>query len=138
MTGGELFAFVVDPNSQGVWVAAGDVDGDGRADLITGAGSGAPVVRVFSGTDRRTLAAYPAFDPLVMDGLIPGQRYGWNAGVRVGVVDTDGDGNVEVAAGAGAGLPAGGRIHDPLSGGLLREPLALTPAFLGGIFVGGI
>src|SRR5262249_3909658 len=37
----------------GVWVAAGDVNDDGRADIIVGADAGgSPRVRVFSGSDN--------------------------------------------------------------------------------------
>jgi hypothetical protein len=32
-----------------VRVAAGDLDGDGKADIVTGAGANAPHVKVFSG-----------------------------------------------------------------------------------------
>ena len=61
----ELSGFVAyDPGFRGgVHVAAGDVDGDGRTDLITGAGPGGPPhVRVFSGADGRELASFAAFD----------------------------------------------------------------------------
>ena len=45
-------------------VAAGDVDGDGLADIITGAGAGGgPHVRAFSGADLSELASFFAFDP---------------------------------------------------------------------------
>ena len=50
----ELASFLAfDPGfTGGVHVAAGDINGDGRADLIVGAGAGAaPHVRVFSGAD---------------------------------------------------------------------------------------
>jgi hypothetical protein len=54
----------------GVFVAAGDLDGDGRAELVTGAGRGGlPRVRVFgrasSGrvTERASFLAYPQTFP---------------------------------------------------------------------------
>ena len=55
--------FAYDPAfAGGVRVAAGDLDGDGRVDLITGAGpGGGPHVRVFSGVDLHELASFFAF-----------------------------------------------------------------------------
>src|SRR5206468_10173206 len=50
--------------SGGVFVAAGDVNGDGRADIITGAGPGGkPHVKVFSGADRSVLYSFGAYQP---------------------------------------------------------------------------
>lgn len=47
----------------GVLVAAADIDGDGRADVITGAGAGGgPHVRVSSGADSSLLVEFFAYD----------------------------------------------------------------------------
>ena len=76
----------------GVRVAAGDVDGDGRADIITGAGpGGGPHVRVFSGVDLHELASFYAFDPT------------FAGGVSVAAGDIDGDGHADIITGAGPG-----------------------------------
>jgi hypothetical protein len=78
----------------GVYVAAGDVDGDGKADIIAGAGEGGrPHVRVFSGATGRRIGSF----------------YAWSKnrrlGVRVAAGDIDGDGRAEIAV---AGGPGGG------------------------------
>ncbi len=62
-------------------MAAGDVNGDGRADIVTGAGpGGGPHVRVFSGVDLAVLASFFAYDP------------GFHGGVSVAAGDINGDG----------------------------------------------
>src|SRR5262249_27100404 len=59
----------------GVWVAAGDVDGDGRADIITGAGPGAfPHVEVFSGANLSLLRSFLAYAPSFTGGGAGGGR----------------------------------------------------------------
>lgn len=94
VTGAERSSFFAFPaNFQGgVFVAAGDVDGDGRAEIVAGAGPGAgPHVKVFdgvTGAERSSLFAYSA---------------GFQGGVRVAVGDVNGDGRAEIITGAGAG-----------------------------------
>jgi autotransporter-associated beta strand protein len=47
----------------GEYVGAGDINGDGRDDIITGAGKGGgPHVRVFSGVDNSVIASFLAYD----------------------------------------------------------------------------
>jgi len=73
----------------GVSVAAGDIDGDGAADIIAGKNSGdAMDVRAFSGKTGSTLADFSAFDIT------------FKGGVTVAAGDTDGDGKAEIVVGA--------------------------------------
>ena len=51
-------------------VAAGDINGDGKADIIAGAGpGGGPNVTVFSGVDGSPIDAFFAYDPHFTGGL---------------------------------------------------------------------
>ena len=69
----------------GVLVATGDVNRDGIADIITGAGSGASNghVKVFSGRTWTQLASFQAYN-------------GFTGGVRVSAADVNGDGVAEI------------------------------------------
>jgi hypothetical protein len=54
----------------GVRVAGGDVNGDGRADIITGLGpGGAPLVRVFDGVTLTPISEWLAYDPAFTGGV---------------------------------------------------------------------
>src|SRR5262249_17565263 len=103
----------------------GDVNHDGKADVVTGAGpGGGPNVKVFRGTDLAVLQSYYAYAP------------SFAGGVRVGVRDVNGDGYSDVITGAGpgGGPPVG--VFDGRSVTVIREFFAYDPTFLGGVQVG--
>ena len=105
----------------GVYVAAGDVNGDGRADIITGAGAGGgPHVRVFSGVAGRRSSSSPASSPTT-----PPSR----GGVRVAAGDVNGDGRADIVTGAGAGGGPHVRVFSGAADGSgeLAELLRLRP-----------
>src|SRR5690606_13400811 len=75
----------------GVRVATGDVNGDGKADIITGAGPGAgPHVKVFSGLGG---------GPVISD-FFP-YTPSFTGGVYVAAGDVNGDGRADITTGAG-------------------------------------
>lgn len=85
----------------GIFVAAGDFNNDGYADVVTGANAGGgPHVVVVSGKNPRTqLASFFAYAP------------SFTGGVRVGVADVNNDGVEDIITGAGVtGGPAVGRF----------------------------
>lgn len=114
----------------GVYLAAGDVDGDNQIDLITGAGEGGgPHVRVFSGATGEQLpgdiGSFLAYDS------------GFNVGVRVAAVDITGDGKADVITTPGEGGGPNVRAFDADSQGPeeIRNRLVGDASFTGGIFV---
>ncbi len=110
----------------GVSVAAADVNDDGRADIIAGAGpGGGPEVRVFNGLDLAQLAGFFAFEA------------NFSGGALVAAADADGDGRADAIAGAGAGGGPQVGIFNALAGNPIDAFFAYDGAFTGGVFVGG-
>jgi hypothetical protein len=115
----------------GVYVAAGDVNGDGKADMIAGAGpTGGPNVVVYSGADGSVLANFNAYGPF------------FQGGVRVAAADVNGDGHADIITAAG---PTGGPnvvVFDGSNPGnpsaVLDNFFAYSQTFLDGVFVGGL
>ena len=96
----------------GIFVASGDVDGDGRDDLITAADSGAgPHVKVYSGATGQVIRSFWAFDQ------------GFQGGVRIASGDLDGDGYDDIIAASGPGA-AHVRVFSGKTGQLFAGPLS--------------
>jgi hypothetical protein len=107
----------------GVSVSAGDVNGDGRDDIIT-AGGPTGHVKVFDGAGSAEISSFLAFD-------------GFVAGVSVATGDLNSDKHADVIVGAGPGAPGGHvKVFDGLTGQLLLSFFAYDPNFLGGVQVG--
>jgi hypothetical protein len=110
--------------SGGVTVASGDVNGDGIADLIVGAGpGGGPRVAVFSGFDGSLLYNFYAYEPTFM------------GGVNVSTADFNGDGHSDIVVGSGVG---GGPRVVVFSGAdlsVMRDVFVYASTFRGGVNV---
>lgn len=123
LTPQEASFYAYDPGfSSGVNVAAGDVNGDGIDEIITGAGpSGGPHVRVFSRSGVE-LSGFYAYAP------------GFSGGVRVAAGDIDGDSADEIIT---APMGTGGTHVKAFAadGALVAEFMAYDPRFLGGVSV---
>jgi hypothetical protein len=120
----------------GLSLAVGDVDGDGYADIVAGAGvGGGPRVRVVSGYALATgRGVYSLADFLAED-------QNDRNGVRVAVRNFDGDAKADIVVGAGAGT--GSEVRTFTGTSLLSSgtpnPVAMYDAFpgvLGGVYVG--
>ena len=111
----------------GLSVAVGDVTGDGRADIVTGAGpGGGPHVKVFNGT---TGAEVRSFFPY---------STGFTGGVSVAIGDLNDDDFGDIITGTG---PGGGPHVKAFSGrtsDVLADFFAYATDFTGGVDVAGV
>ena len=111
--------------TDGVKVAAGDVNGDGIADIAVGAGpGGGPRVAVFDGATGSLLYDFFAYED------------SFRGGVTVSIGDMDQDGYGDLILGTGVG---GGPRVKVISGRdgqtVIRDVFAYEPSFRGGVSV---
>src|SRR5207248_6457552 len=120
----------------GVFVAAGDVDGDGFADVIAGGGPGGGP-RVFALSGKGLVNGNQQAQLANFFGGDPSNR----GGIRVAVKDLDGDNRADLVVGAGSG--AGSRVTAYPGKAIAPDGTPATafdfetfPGLAGGVFVG--
>ncbi|OWK40626.1 hypothetical protein FRUB_05545 [Fimbriiglobus ruber] len=119
---GNFFAFET-TFTGGAQVAAADINGDGKDEIIVGAGNGGgPRVDVFQ-ADGTMVSSFFAYDP------------SFRGGVNVGTVTVNG--KVEVIAGAGNGGGPNVQLIDPMTGVTLSSFFAYDSSLRGGVTVTG-
>jgi Domain of unknown function DUF11/FG-GAP-like repeat len=140
---GNFFAYPVGFTG-GLFVAAGDVNGDGRADIVIGAG-GTSRVKVIDAAKVNLHLPDGRISPSALLGNFLAYSASFTGGVTVAAGDVNGDGRadvivgpasgaqrVEVIDGTRLGLVVAGKIANAA---LLARFFAFQPAFAGGVFV---
>lgn len=109
----------------GVHVATGDINGDGYADIIAGAGAGSvPRVKVFSGADGSVLANFIALAPT------------FRGGVRVAAGDFRNQLAADIVVAAGSGATPRVKIFAGDTHSVLADYFAFNRLYTGGVNLG--
>ena len=109
----------------GVNLAVGDFNGDGVADVFTGAESGGgPRVQIFDGKTQAVLSNSFAFEAT------------FTGGVRVSTQDVNGDGKADLIATPGPGGSSRVRVLRSTDLSTIDDFYAYDPDFVGGAYVG--
>lgn len=117
----------------GVFVALGDLDGDGNADLALSLGSGQ---RTGEFTNTVFVTAFGGFPTNNIGGISAAYDLNFHGGVRIALVDTDGDGTDEIVTAPGPGGGPQVRTFANFGQESVRDFIAYDAAFTGGVFVG--
>jgi hypothetical protein len=108
-------------DSSGLSIAVGDVNGDGRAVIVTGNGAGE--VRAFSGATGTMLLDFYAYGPSL------------TGGISLAVGDLNGDGRADITAGLRNGSAPQLRAFDAVTSAMLDNFYAYDPLAIAGLFV---
>ncbi|KKW31915.1 MAG: hypothetical protein UY77_C0041G0009 [Candidatus Uhrbacteria bacterium GW2011_GWA2_53_10] len=108
----------------GINVAVGDMDKDGKKEIVTGTEKGGgPHVRIFAASGVPLQTNFFAFDPKS------------RAGVKITLGDVDGDGALDIIAGSGPGGAPAVRVYRTDGKQLGGEFMAYDKKFRGGVNV---
>mgnify|MGYP002780303786 FL=1 len=125
-TGQEVFRIRPFPDSftGGIAIAAGDVSGDGIADVVVGAGTGGgPNVKVFDGRTGAVIRSFFSYDS------------NFRGGVNVATGDVNGDGLSDVVTSPVSGGGPNVKVFDGATGGVLASFWAYASNVVGGVNV---
>jgi len=121
----------------GVNLVAGDLNGDGKAEIITGADvGGGPRVRVFDGAS----VASGSTTPTTLDDFLGINDPNFRGGVRLALGDVNGDGVSDLLVAAGNGGGPRVALYDGASLGkgevvkLVNDFFAFDPALRNGVY----
>ncbi|MFL5341430.1 MAG: SdrD B-like domain-containing protein [Gemmataceae bacterium] len=130
--------FAYDPSfTGGIFVAAGKLNADNLADIITGPDKGGgPEVKGFDGASGNLLLDFGAFANLTGGGGLFTGDTNFSVGTRVAVADVNQDGIDDIVVAPGHGQQPHLQIYNGRDTTLLRDTMAFDPGFLGGVFVG--
>ena len=142
------FFMFEDTLRNGAFVSAGDITGDGKAELVAAGGpGGGPRVRVIDGATLLTTPGVTSLDIAApaTPGLQIGNFFSGNAdkrgGVRVAVKDLDGDSKLDLLVGSGQGDGSKVTAYSGASFPATGTPTVLYsndvfPGFTNGVYVG--
>ncbi|MFN6051682.1 MAG: Ig-like domain-containing protein, partial [Planctomycetia bacterium] len=127
-TGQQIGTAVPFPGFSGeIRVVSGDVNGDGRVDIIAGAGpGGGPAVAILDSQTGQPIASFFAYDPQ------------FTGGVFVSARDVNNDGILDIITGAGAGGGPHVKVFDGSNLNAIRSFFAYDQSFTGGVTVAAI